>query len=105
MGLEQHIAQATNLLCFIPSALVSVIFNFKRGLINYKNAFVIIIFGILGAVIGSITSDKMPVAILRKFFGVFLIFISLYEIYSYYKLYIKNKNRHNKIKWTRKYVL
>ena len=93
MGLEQHIAQATNLLCFIPSALVSIIVNSKRGFINYKNAFIIIIFGVLGSVIGSVVSEKMPVTMLRKFFGVFLIFISLYEIYSYYKLYIKSKKK------------
>lgn len=94
MNLEQHIAQATNLLCFIPSALVSVIINSRHKLINFKNAFFIIIFGVLGSICGSIVSQKMPVGTLRKFFGAFLIFISFYEMYSYYKLYIKSKRRY-----------
>ena len=36
LNLEQHIAQATNLLFFIPSALVCIILNTKRKLINFK---------------------------------------------------------------------
>ena len=38
LNLEQHIAQATNLLFFIPSALVCIILNTKKKLINFKNA-------------------------------------------------------------------
>lgn len=93
MNLEQHVAQATNLLCFIPSAIVSIILNVKRKNINFKNAFFLIIFGLIGCIIGAIISKKMNVATLRKFFGFFLLFISVYEIHSYYILYIKNKKK------------
>jgi len=89
LNLEQHIAQATNLLFFIPSALVCIILNTKRKLINFKNAIFFVVFGVIGAVV----SRNMPVTKLRKLFGVFLLFISAYEIYSYFKLYIKGKKR------------
>ena len=92
-GIEQHIAQATNLLFFIPSALVCIILNTKRKLINFKNAMFFIVFGVIGAVCGAVVSRDMPVTKLRKLFGVFLLFISAYEIYSYFKLYIKGKKR------------
>lgn len=88
---EQHVAQATNLLCFIPSALVSIIINSKRKNINFKNAFSIMFFGVIGSICGALISKKMSVAVLRKFFGIFLLFISAYEIHSYYILYIKGK--------------
>lgn len=88
---DQHIAQATNLVCFVPSAIVSIIFNLKNKNINLKNSLVIIIFGIIGAIIGSIISKNMQVANLRKWFGAFLLIICIYEIHSYYILYIKNK--------------
>lgn len=88
---DQHIAQATNLVCFIPSAIVSIIYNSRKKNINFKNAIVIVIFGIIGAVAGALVSKNMPVFNLRKWFGCFLIVICLYEIYSYYILYIKNK--------------
>lgn len=98
LNFEQHVAQATNLLFFIPSALVSIFINSKRKNINFKNAIPLTIFGIIGAVFGSIISKKMEVSTLRKFFGLFLLFICVYEIHSYYILYIKNKIRHNKLK-------
>ena len=93
LNLEQHIAQATNLLFFVPSALVCIIINTKRKLINFKNAMFFIVFGVIGAVCGAVVSRDMPVTKLRKLFGVFLLFISAYEIYSYFKLYIKGKKR------------
>ena len=93
LNLEQHVAQATNLLFFIPSALVCIILNTKRKLINFKNAMFFIVFGVIGAVCGAVVSRNMPVTKPRKLFGVFLLFISAYEIYSYFKLYIKGKKR------------
>ena len=93
LNLEQHVAQSTNLLFFIPSALVCIILNTKRKLINFKNAIFFVVFGVIGAVCGAVISKNMPVTKLRKLFGVFLLFISAYEIYSYFKLYIKGKKR------------
>lgn len=93
MGLEQHIAQATNLLFFIPSALVSIFINSKHKNINFKNAIPLTIFGVFGSIVGSTISRQLDVISLRKLFGFFLIFICLYEIHSYYILYIKNKNK------------
>ena len=54
---------------------------------------VFVVFGVIGAVCGAVVSRDMPVIKLRKFFGVFLLFMSAYEIYSYFKLYIKGKKR------------
>lgn len=93
MNFEQHVAQATNLLFFIPAAIVSIILNSKRKIINYKNAILLTSFGVIGSSIGSIISENLPVDILRKFFGIFLLFVCAYEIHSYYILYIKNKNK------------
>lgn len=98
MNVEQNVAQATNLLFFVPSAIVSIIINSKKKLIHWKNAILIIILGIVGSIGGALVSESLPVKTLRKFFGIFLIFISIYEIFSYYKLYIKGKKRHNNFK-------
>lgn len=100
MNFEQHIAQATNLLFFIPAAIVSILFNLKHKNIKLKNAILITPFGIIGSVIGSIISEGLPVNILRKLFGLFLIFICIYEVHSYYILYIKGKKRHNNLNKT-----
>ena len=93
--INQHIAQATNLIFFIPTSLCSVIINAKNKNIKYKLAIQIIIFGIIGAVIGAFLSNKLEKIFLRKIFGIMLLLIAIMEIYNFYKTYIKNKNRHN----------
>ena len=89
MGLEQHIAQATNLIFFIPTAIVAIIVNLKNKNVDVKLAIIISVFGILGAIIGANISIHTDVKILKKCFGVFLAIIAINEIYSIIKLYIK----------------
>lgn len=89
LGVEQHIAQATNLIFFIPTAIVAIIVNLKNKNIDLKLAIFISIFGILGAIIGANISVHIDVGILKKCFGIFLSFITANEIYSIFKLYKK----------------
>ena len=100
MGIEQHVAQATNLIFFIPTAIVAIIVNIKNKNIDIKLAILISVFWILGAIIGANISINIDVSILRKCFGIFLAIIAINEIYSIFKLYIKpyksHKNRENK---------
>lgn len=97
-GIEQHIAQATNVIFFIPTAIAAIYIFIKNKKINFKIGLPICLFGIIGAGIGAILASKMEVNLLRKFFGSFLIVIAIYQTYSLYKEYIKEKNRNNTIK-------
>lgn len=96
VGLEQHIAQATNLVFFIPTAISAIIVNLKQKLINIKLALIIILSGAIGAVIGSELATNIDASSLKKFFGVFLLIISANEIYWLIKEYRLNKKSHNK---------
>ena len=93
MGIEQHVAQATNLIFFIPTSIVAIIINIKNKNIDLKLAIIISIFGILGAIIGSNISVYTDVKILKKCFGVFLIIVAINEIYSIIRLYKKIKKQ------------
>ena len=93
MGVDQHIAQATNLIFFIPTSIVAIIVNIKNKNLDIKNGIIISIFGILGAIIGANISLNMPVNILKKCFGIFLSIITINEIYSIIKQYKKDKNK------------
>ena len=95
VGIEQHIAQATNLIFFIPTSIVAIIVNMKNKNIDLKIAILISIFGILGAIIGANLSVHTNVNLLKKCFGVFLAIISIHEIYTIIKEYKKEKNREN----------
>lgn len=96
VGLEQHIAQATNLVFFIPTAISAIAVNMKQKLINIKLAIIIILTGSLGAIIGSELAVNIESIYLKKCFGIFLCFISVNEIYWLFKEYILHKKRHNK---------
>ena len=93
MGVEQHIAQATNLIFFVPTAIVAIIVNLRNKNVDVKLAIIISIFGILGAIIGANISIHTDVKILKKCFGVFLAIIAINEIYSIIKLYIKSNKK------------
>lgn len=94
LGVEQHIAQATNVIFFVPTSIAAIIVSLKNKNINLRVAVPICLWGILGAFIGSFISIKMNVRNLKKSFGIFLIFIAIYQTYEY----IKHKKRHNNIK-------
>ena len=95
LGVEQHIAQATNLIFFIPTAIVAIIVNLKNKNIDIKLGIIISLFGIIGAIIGAGISINMDVQILKKCFGIFLVIITINEIYSIFELY-KNKYKNKK---------
>ena len=94
-GIEQHIAQATNLIFFIPTSIVAIITNWKHKLIDKKLALTISIGGTIGAALGAILSSELNVSALRKYFGIFLATIAIWEIYSYFKQYIFKEKREN----------
>lgn len=95
LGVEQHIAQATNLIFFIPTSISAIIVSIKNKLIEWKTGIPIASAGIVGAIIGAKVSSKLEVNKLKKYFGVFLAIIAIYEIYSIIKEYKKNKKTDN----------
>ena len=97
-NIEQHIAQATNLIFFIPTSIIAIIVNAKNRNINVKLGIIISLYGILGAIIGANLSIHLDMKSLRKYFGIFLLIISAHEIYSIIKQYKKEKIDKNKSK-------
>ena len=87
MGVEQHIAQATNLIFFIQTSIVAIIVNLKNKNIDLKLATIISICGVIGAIIGAKIAISIDVELLKKFFGIFLAVVAINEIYSIIKLY------------------
>ena len=84
-GLEQHMAQATNLIFFIPTSIAAIIVNIKNKNIRLRVAIIISLFGILGAIVGANLSIHTDVKMLRKCFGIFLAIIAIHEIYTIIK--------------------
>ena len=53
MGVDQHLAQAANLIFFIPTSITAIYMNIKNKTIDYKISLYIIMFGIIGAIVRS----------------------------------------------------
>lgn len=96
LGVEQHTAQATNLVFFIPTSISAIIVSIKSKLIEWKIGITLAISGVVGAIIGANISAKMGVKSLKRYFGIFLAGIAIYEIYSIIKEYKKQKYTNNK---------
>lgn len=89
-------AQATNLVFFVPTSITAIIVSIKEKLIDWNIGITIGISGIVGAIIGSRIAINMDVKWLKKFFGIFLAVIAIHEIYSLIKWYRLNKKTNNK---------
>ena len=93
--IEQHIAQGVNLIFFIPTSIVSIFINLKNNNIEKRTALIVSIFGIIGAILGARIAVSIDVKDLKKYFGLFLLIIAFYEIFSLIKFW---KKGHNKVK-------
>lgn len=92
-GMEQHIAQATNLIFFVPTSIAAIIIHLKNKNIDKKVAMIVGFFGIIGAIIGAIVANNIDSKNLKKYFSIFILLIAIREIYTLYKEYkIKEKN-------------
>jgi hypothetical protein len=77
---EQHVAQGVNLLFFVPTAIAALIIHIRNKRIDFKSAIPIMVFGLLGAYVGSRLAISLSGIALRKSFGVFLLIIGVYEL-------------------------
>ena len=97
LGINQKVAQATNLIFFVPTSIAAIYINIKEKNINFKIAKIIILFGIIGAIVGATIAKNINTELLKKIFGFFLGIIAIHEIYTIFKMY-KNKKTNNTIK-------
>ena len=87
----QDIAQGINLLFFLPVALLSLCIHIKNKLIDIKLVGKYLIAELPCAVLGSFAASAIDVALLRKLFAVFLLFIGISQLF--YKQKESDKNR------------
>ncbi len=99
LHVEQHVAQATNLLYFIPTSLAAIWVYGKNKNIDKKVALHLIPFGIVFAILGSYLAMKIEAKNLKKFFGIFLLIVAVYEII------ITVKNKCSQKGWNLKNIL
>ncbi|QSZ26741.1 sulfite exporter TauE/SafE family protein [Aceticella autotrophica] len=81
-GIEQHVAQGANLLSFVPTAFIALIYHIKNKNIKTDIILYIIISGLIGSFIGSFISVLINSTLLKKMFAAFLLLMGIYELLS-----------------------
>lgn len=74
-------ARSINLLFYIPSALIACIFRWKQGGIEIRKVLPAIIAGCIFAGLFSYVSSLLDVQLLKKLFGILLLFIGIKELF------------------------
>ena len=77
-GMSQHQAQGINLLYFLPAAAASLPAHKKNGLLDRKTILPAILAGLAAA---ALLSNSLDTRLLKKLFGVFLLYIGLRELF------------------------
>ncbi len=80
LGVPQKIAQATNLIAFVPMAIITLIMHFKNKMISTQNVLLILLPGTISCVAGCLLAKIIETKLLGKLFGGFLTLLSLYQI-------------------------
>jgi hypothetical protein len=79
-GVEQTLAQGINLLYFLPAAATALPSHIKNGYIHKKTALPAIAAGLATSALAAWVATGLDVALLRKCFGVFLLYIGAAEL-------------------------
>lgn len=75
-------AQGINLVFFIPCAVISFLLLLKKGFVNKAESFPIAVGGAVGVFAGQLLLSEIPTEYLSKLFGIFIIIISLKQIFA-----------------------
>ena len=84
-GFSQSSAQYVGLIAYIPASICAVIYGVKNNDLKYSKILPLIPLGLLGAVIGAFIATKIQGEMLRKFYGIFMIFFGAYMLFAAFK--------------------
>ena len=85
MNVDQHAAQALNLISFLPMAVVALVIHFKNGLVEYKKSLFVIVPALLFAVLGCFAAKNTEGELLGKLFGGVLAALSGFQFCSVFR--------------------
>ncbi|WP_300570145.1 sulfite exporter TauE/SafE family protein [Flavobacterium sp.] len=77
VGFSQHQAQGTSLtVLLVPVTAVAVFNYYKEGYVNWRYAMIIAVFFVVGSYFGSKLAVDLDQKMLKKIFGIVLLFIA-----------------------------
>ena len=80
LSVPQEEARIINLMFFVPAAVVSCLFRWKQGNLKLRKVLPAIIAGCLSAACLSVFADSFDEGLIKKLFGVLLLFTGIREL-------------------------
>ena len=81
VGMPQETARSINLLFFLPAAIVSCLFRWKQGTLDFRQILPAVVAGVAAAALFSFIGCTLDTAVLKKPFGILLIVTGLRELF------------------------
>lgn len=82
LGVEQRLAQAANVISFLPMAALALPQHKRNGLLKTDGIWAIIIPASLFSIIFGLIMSVLPADVLRRGFGLFLIALAVKQLFS-----------------------
>ena len=89
--MDQHLAQATNLFFFIPTAIISIFVHFKNKNVDSSVGRSMLLPVIVGSAAGALLTLRLQPQKLKKYFGIFLLAVGILEMITTIKNIMKNR--------------
>lgn len=81
LGMSHDIARGINLLFFIPTAAISCLFRKQQGTLQLKQLLPAILAAMAAAAAGNMVASFVTLTLIKKAFGILLIFAGLRELF------------------------
>lgn len=104
LNVEQQVAQWSNLVSFIPMAIIAIVIHSNNKLVDFKKALPVLIPAVVSVIIAALLAAVAKPQLLRRMFGGFLIFMAFYSMSLSLYDYRRVKKLKNKDKVMRNYI-
>jgi len=82
LGVSQHVAQATNVISFLPMAAFALPQHKKQGLLRTQGLSKVIIPAVIATVLTGLLMASLSGEMLKKLFGAFLIILAVKQSFA-----------------------
>ena len=90
-AVEQHMAQAINLMAFVPMSVVAILIHKKNGYVCFKHAAPVSAVALVGAIGGSVAARYAVGYQVKACFGAFLIALGIVQAFKIIKAAVDKK--------------
>lgn len=82
LGVDQRLAQAANVISFLPMAALVLPQHKRNGLLRTEGVWAIVVPATVATVLSGLVMSALPARVLRRGFGIFLIALAFRQLFS-----------------------